>query len=67
LRRLPTIVTMLYGAAMGRSSAETKPVSLPSRTCKKMQVHEIGQGLKMPRTSGSGHSTEMEFRDARSE
>src|SRR6266481_85887 len=105
---------------MGRSSTETKPAALPSGTCKKMQVHEIGfqeamtesstrrrlparerlrvcnvgipdslvgqphraveakltlapgaqsnasalticrPGFKMPRTSGSGHQTEME-------
>src|SRR6267142_1644587 len=43
LRRLPTIVTMLYGAAMGGDPLlERNRSPCTSRTREKMQVHELG-------------------------
>src|SRR6266478_8350006 len=47
LRRLPTIVTTLYGAAIGGDPLlERNRLPCTSRTCKKMQVHEIGFGRR---------------------
>src|SRR6267142_5736941 len=42
LRRLPTIVTMGCGAAIDEILCWNGTGCLASRTCKKMQVHEIG-------------------------
>src|SRR6266566_5601054 len=55
LRRLPTIVTMLYGAAIGGDPL-LKRNRLPctSRTCQKMQVHEIGFQEAMTESSIGG-------------